>query len=228
MKRASRFFNDEQRARIERAVVEAESKTSAEIVPVVATSSGRYDRAEDVVGLWLGLVLMALVWVLWPQPDRMTATWGLDWTRLGLPAFVAAGLIGFVGGALVAGRMPWLRRLFTPRVQMRDEVNARARSVFFDDRVHRTQGATGILVYLSLYERTAVILADETAHRALGDGALNELCDRLTRGLSGGDPADAVCATIADLGERLAAPLPRAADDRDELPDALVVLDNVV
>ena len=51
MQRASELFNDEQRATIDQAVADAESKTSAEIVPVVATASGRYDRAEDIVGM---------------------------------------------------------------------------------------------------------------------------------------------------------------------------------
>ena len=47
-------FSDEQRRAVAQAVAEAEGKTSAEIVPVVATASGRYDRAEDIVGLWTG------------------------------------------------------------------------------------------------------------------------------------------------------------------------------
>ena len=50
MQRAANFFNAEQRQQITRAVAQAESGTSCEIVPVVATVSGRYARPEDMVG----------------------------------------------------------------------------------------------------------------------------------------------------------------------------------
>ena len=58
MKLASQIFNDQERKRVDDAVAQAEKRTSAEIVPVVATSSGRYDRAEDIVGLFVGLIVV--------------------------------------------------------------------------------------------------------------------------------------------------------------------------
>ena len=71
---AARFFSDADRKRINECVGTAELKTSAEIVPVVATSSGRYDRAEDLVGLLLGIVLMILTAILWPAPPISSCT----------------------------------------------------------------------------------------------------------------------------------------------------------
>ena len=67
MQRASELFTDKQKTRIRDAVASAEAGTSAEVVPVVATASGRYDRPEDVVGLWLGLVCLGLAWWLLPE-----------------------------------------------------------------------------------------------------------------------------------------------------------------
>lgn len=224
MRQASTFFNEEQRARIEQAVADAESKTAAEIVPAVVSASGRYDRAEDIVGLWLALVLMALVWSFWPARDD-APMWGFHWERFGLPAFVAVGLAGFVAGATLAARACWLRRLFTPRAQMRDEVETHARRVFFDDRIHHTEAAAGVLIYISLHERMAAILADHAAAEALGQPAIEALCERLTRGLGSDDPEAALTGVIRELGDRLAGPLPCTACDRDEIPNALVTLD---
>ena len=48
-------------------------------------------------------------------------------------------------------------RLRNPRSAML----ARAREVFFDKRVYRTAGGTGLLVYVSLYERMAAVIADQ-------------------------------------------------------------------
>jgi uncharacterized membrane protein len=67
MKRATKLFNEEQAGRINEAIAQAESRTSAEIVPVVITASGRYDRPEDMVGLWLALVLGAAGYLLIPD-----------------------------------------------------------------------------------------------------------------------------------------------------------------
>jgi uncharacterized membrane protein len=56
MRRATDLFDQQQRKQVAQAVVEAEANTSCEIVPVVATVSGRYDRPEDIIGLWLAVI----------------------------------------------------------------------------------------------------------------------------------------------------------------------------
>ena len=212
MQRASKSFSDEQRKQIDRAVAEAEAKTSAEILPVVATASGRYDRPEDIVGLWLAMIAVIAGWLLLPPAENESGNWG--------------AVVACVVGATLASRIGWLRLLFTPKCQMRDEVMARASSVFFDSRVHHTAGATGLLVYVSLYERMAAVLGDRSVVDKLGQHTLDELCAVLTCELRDAHPAEAVCRTIAAAGEKLASVLPRAEDDVNELPDGLVILDD--
>ena len=60
MQRPAERFTGSDRQQVAAAVAAAESQTSAEIVPVIAAASGRYDRAEDLVGLWTAVALMAL------------------------------------------------------------------------------------------------------------------------------------------------------------------------
>ncbi|MEA3365705.1 MAG: hypothetical protein U9Q79_08710, partial [Candidatus Hydrogenedentes bacterium] len=134
-------------------------------------------------------------------------------------------VLGFIVGAAAGSYFGNVRRLFTPKSQMRDEVALRARQVFFDSRVHHTAGATGLLVYLSIFERTAAVLADDSILQKLGQSALDELCAELTRGMQDGAKAESVCKVIKDAGEALARVLPRAQDDVNELADTLVVLD---
>ncbi len=228
MKQASRQFTEDDLKRINDAVADAESRTSAEIVPVVATASGRYDRAEDIVGLWLGLLAMLVAWILLPKGGHETGNFsdaGSIHPLVKPIVLVAAMLAGFVSGAIVASRTGWLRRLFTPRREMSDETLKRARQIFFDSRVHHTSGATGLLVYVSLYERMAAVLADGAILDKLGQPALDELCGQLLRDLSGGDITSAICSTITAAGEKLAPLLPRAEDDVNELPNGLVTLE---
>ncbi|HUY34534.1 MAG TPA: hypothetical protein VMV69_17445, partial [Pirellulales bacterium] len=119
MRRAATLFTDEDRQRIARTVADAESRTSAEIVPVVAGDSGRYDRSEDVVGLWMGLALMAVMWYALPGGRSEPGSWDPgSWDAvpagIELAALIGAMLVGFVVGAIVGSRVGWLRRLFTP------------------------------------------------------------------------------------------------------------------
>lgn len=226
MQRAADLFNADDRRQISQAVGEAEARTSAEIVPVVAASSGRYDRPEDIVGLWIGLLLLAIVWLVLPeQSTAEPGSWGSVPAGLHLLALVLAVLVGFVLGAFIGARVGWLRRLFTPARQMRQEVLARAQQVFYLNRVHRTTGATGLLIYVALFERMAAVIADQTVLEKLGQGTLNELCVSLTADLRSTSPTQALCTTIRVAGDRLASVLPRAEGDVNELSDALVVLD---
>ena len=225
MKKASEIFNDEQTKRINDAIVEAESHTSAEILPVLATASGRYDRAEDMLGLWFGLILAAVAYLLVPNPVDDPNGWGQSSGIVKLSILLGCIVAGFIIGAIVASRVAWLRRLCTPRRQMSDEVQLRAKSVFFDNRVHRTTGGSGLLVYLSLYERCAALIADETVTEKLGQTALDELCAELTAALRAGDMSEAICKTLVSAGVRLGETLPRQDDDVNELPDVLVTLD---
>ncbi|MBL7044198.1 MAG: hypothetical protein ISR77_36550 [Pirellulaceae bacterium] len=225
MQRASQLFTDEQRRRIDQAVVDAEAKTSAEIVPVVATASGRYDRAEDVVGLWLAIVTAVVLWIWLPRPGYEAGSWSgcpVMWQIVGLPAGMVAA---FVLGAVMGSKIGWLRRLFTPQREMREEVSRRAREVFFDNRIHHTAGATGLLLYVSLFEHMAAVIADQNVLEKLGQPAVDELCAELTNGLHAGHPTDAFCDALASAGRRLGGVLPRAEDDANELADALIALD---
>ena len=70
----------------------------------------------------------------------------------------------------------------------------------------------------------AAIVADEVAFERLGSQALDDLCHQLTGQLRQGHHTAAVQATITAAGHRLAAVLPRAVDDVNELGDWRSVL----
>ncbi|MEO1982061.1 MAG: hypothetical protein ABGX22_16610 [Pirellulaceae bacterium] len=221
----SEIFGDADRERVNQAVKEAESATSAEILPVVARCSGRYDRPEDVVGLWFAALTMIIVWLVFPLPKIEAGNWDAPAPVWQLVAMLAGALVGFVAGAIVGAKIDWLRRLFTPRTQMREEVYGRAREVFFDKRVHHTGGGSGVLLYVSLFEHMAAVIADQSILDKLGQEQIDELCHELTQRLHEGTVIDAMCVTATSLGRRLAPLLPRAEDDVNELPDALVVIE---
>ena len=225
MQRASDLFGEQQRKRVEHAVVDAESKTSCEVVPVVATASGRYDRAEDMIGLWCAVLAAIMVWLIFPRPSNTSGSWDGMPIYVGLLTMLVVVLVTFVAGVVAGSRIGWLRRLSTPRKQMLEEVSTRAREVFFDKRVHHTSHATGLLIYVSLFERMAVVLGDQEVLDKLGQNALDQLCQLLTERLHQGDAADAICTVIEEAGKQLSGPLPCTEEDVNELQDTLVLID---
>lgn len=218
-------FSEADRVRVNEAIRQAESATSAEIVPVVARSSGRYDRPEDIVGLWVAGLAIILVWFLTPLPVDNPGDFGARSAIWQLVTILIAGLIGFIAGAFLATRVHWLRRLFTPRVQMRDEVRNSANAMFFDKRIHHTGGGSGVLLYVSLFEQTALVLADQSVLEKLGPQALETIDREFMQRLNDNGVIDALCETARSVGAQLSPLLPRAADDVNELPDALVVIE---
>ena len=224
MRQAATYFSDEEKERIESAVRDAESRTSAEVVPALATASGRYDRAEDIFGLFLGLAALAVCWALFQGVGA--SGWGPGQApTLGLGMVTLVVVVGFVAGATLASYVAWIRRLFTPRGEMRDEVSAQARQTFAAHRVYRTEGGTGLLVYVSLFEQMAAVVADERVVEEIGQAALDEVRDILVAGLREGRACEAYCDAIRLAAGMLEAALPRQADDVNELPDPLVIVE---
>lgn len=219
------LLTDEQRLAVNRAVADAERRTSADILPAVARASGRYDRAEDVVGVWFGLVLCAVLWYFF-QGVGSSAGWNAT-SELRLAFWIVAAVIvvGFVVGAIVAGRVFWLRRLFTSTLEMDQETVARAKAVFYDSRVHRTSDGSGVLVFVSLYERRAAILADERIVAKLSERSLEEVRDELIDGITENGLAGGLCQGIERLGRLLESALPADESVGNEVHNEVVVLE---
>jgi putative membrane protein len=224
MKRASQYFTDEEKKEIADAVLEAESLTSAEIVPVAATCSGRYDRAEDIIGVFSGIIVMIVVWTITPNPD--TGTSG-SWSDAPVALFLAISVIvGFIIGAVIGSKIGWLRKLFTPRSELSNSVKNKAALTFFDQRIHHTSSDSGMLLYISFFERQAVIMGDERVEKELGIEAIESLCSKLTQSLSdGARPAESMITAINEAGELLSEVLPQSATEQNELAEALVCID---
>ena len=225
MKRASDQFTDAQRTEIARAVANVESKSTAEIVPIVTTASGRYDRAEDLAGFILALGAFILSWIFLQREDPTAGGWGGLPLTLQLPVLVLILIAGFAVGALICAHCSWLRRLLTPAQHLTDEVAGRAGQLFFDWRIHHTDADTGILIYISLFERRATILADKGVLDAVGPETITKACDDLTTDLRTNTVPAALKSSIARLGAQLAETLPRDGEDANELSDVLITVD---
>ena len=225
MGQAEAFFTSVEKEQINRAVAEAEKHTAGEIVPVIAVSSGRYERAADALGLLFGLAALIAVWLSyqrivpvegdWAQGQRLTL--GLHWIVLILIA-------GFLVGSLVLGRVESLRYLLATRQAMQEEVERRAQEAFARFRVGKTADGTGIVLYLSLFERMVSVQGDATVSQKLDQKTWEELKDIVIGGIREGRAADGLCRAITRCGEIMSQHFPVQPGDVNELPNELRVL----
>jgi putative membrane protein len=205
--RADKFFTEEEKVRIREAVIEAESKTAGEIVPMLVTSSARYTEVEllgTVIGLFVGIIIE---W-FWSDP------WGSHFFNL-WPA------IGATAGFIFC-RIPQIKRLLASKNRIADAVHTLALASFTEHGLHYTRDHTGILILVSLLERRVEVLADRGINAKVEAGTWQEIVKLLTDGLRSNHACDAYCKAIERCGEILAAHFPRQADDKDELPNRLV------
>jgi len=224
MKTASTLFDAQQRQLIVDAVAEAEKDTAGEIVPVVATVSGRYDRAEDIFGLLLGLVALAVSWVLFQ--DTTETAWVAGHTpTLGLAAVVGIVVAGFLAGAALATRYPVLRLPFIPPREMREEVERRALEAFQRYRVRSTSGGTGVLIYVSLYEHMVRVVGDDAVMEKVSQKDWAAICRLAVDGMKTNSAADGLTQAIRRSGELLARHFPVRPGDHNQLSNELVLID---
>lgn len=226
MKRASEHFSAEDRKRIEAAIGEAEARTSGEIVPVVATASGRYDRGEDLFGVVCAVAALAVVWWRWQGIVITHTEWavGYDLT-LGLGWIVVTVLGAFLIGTIAASYVPELRLPFVSRSEMEQEVERSAAAAFQRFRVRRTAGGTGVLIYVSLYERKVRVLGDDAINAKVTQADWQTICNHAVEGMRHGRRAEGLANAIREAGELLSRHFPRQADDRDELGNELRFVD---
>jgi putative membrane protein len=225
MKKASAWFTESDRKALAEDIARAESATTGEIVPVVATTSGNYDRAEDLFGLVFALISLSVFWLL-----RGVAPFGSKWSSgpaesLSLPVVLSIVVVAFIVGAVLATAIPRLRLPFIPKSEMDREVERRAAEAFHRFRIRSTAGATGVLIYVSLFEHAVRVFGDDAINEKVDQKTWQEICDLVVDGIRKGEPAGGLSAGILRCGEVLARHFPIDPGDKNELVNTLHLID---
>ena len=209
--------------RIAAAVGTAESHANGEIVTVITRVSDSYG---DIALAWsaaiAGLALLAMT--LAPGfygnlADSALGLWTHRWTPhdvMELALCVAS--VKFAATWLVLQWRP-LRLRLVPGPIKSARVRARAAMVFRLAAQGRTQGATGVVIYLSMAERRAEIVADTTISDALSPQVWGDAMHAMLDHFRADRVADGMVAGVEAVGAILAQHVPSANKPTNELPD---------
>jgi putative membrane protein len=200
------FLQDDGKRRVRDVIRRIERGTSAEIVVSVHKRSGSGRHVDYLVGF---VFAMAMLGVLLFHPEPFTVdTMPLD------------VLAAFVAGAVISAAAAPLQRRLSSRARLARDVAVGARAAFVELGVSRTRDRTGILVFVSLFERRVEVVADIGLDDP-GD-AIASAFERL-RASAAEARVDVFLQALEGLAEPLAAKLPRRDDDANEIEDEMRV-----
>ena len=210
------------------AVAEAEAHTSGEIVTIVARRSDSY---HDVGLSWAAaavFIALALMAAFPAQLRAFLSTLLLDWEHELADWKLLTGLLGllilkFLIVRYLLAIMP-LRMLVTPKATKARRVRRRAILLFRTAAEARTRGRTGVLLYISLDEHRAELVADRAINEKVSPDAWGDAMATLVDALRQDRAGEGLAAAVTQVGAVLALHFPRATDDINELPDRLIEL----
>lgn len=227
------LLSEQDHERIRQAVDAAEKRTSGEIICVVARECGDYFEVPLAWAIALALIVPIIALLIGLRPDMIQLVTG-GWIVAnagGADAAVSRALITyavlqavlFIVTAVIVS-IPPVRRLVTPRALKREHVHRRALEQFAARAYHLTEGGTGVLIFASLAERQAIVLADEGVASKVGPTEWTKVVAALVAGMKAGDPGSGFAQAIAVAADILAAHCPPLPDNKNQLPDTVIEL----
>lgn len=204
-----RFISEKDQARIADAIAAAERRTSGEIVAVLSAESASY---LHVPFLWAALIALIVPW-----PLIYFTWWPVQWIYL-------IQLAVFLLVLVVTLPRP-IRYRLVPQSIMRERAHRRAVEQFLVQNLHTTSGRTGVLIYVSIAERYAEIIADTGIEQKVGRPTWQTIVDELTASIAAGKPGDGFVGAVQRSGDLLAQHYPPGSIDPNELPNHLIIID---
>jgi putative membrane protein len=202
------ILSESDRSRVSQAVAKAERATSGEIVPLIVQRSDDYIdfrwRASSGLALLAGVAAYELL------------------PTAGVPTLLWAQVATLVAGHFFAA-LPFVLRALVPRESFREAVRRRAIRGFHEHGLSATRDCTGILILVSLLEHRVEILADEGIHTQVPLGTWDAIVTQLIADIRSGRLADGLESAVTACGEILKQRFPARPDDRNELPNQLLI-----
>lgn len=201
-------IDEQDRARIAAAIRSAEARTTGEIVCVLAQTS------TDVTALSVfsaAVAALVLPWVLVAS------------TALPVDQILLLQLFVFFGLAFLL-LLPAIRVRLLPRKARRAAAHRAAMDQFVQRGIGRTKDRSGILIFVSLAERYARIVADEGIAARVPQSEWQGAIDALVAHMKDGRIADGFTAAIGACGDVLATHFPASGKNPDKLPDRIYLI----
>ncbi len=201
-------ISEQDRENISTAIRAAEAKTSGEIVCVLAQTSS---DATALPIFLAAIVALAVPWLL------------LAFTAFSVQRILLLQIVVFFALAVLLC-LPRVRVALLPRRVRRAAAHRAAMEQFMIRGIARKKDRSGILIFVSLAERYARIIADQGIAARVPQSDWQAAVDALVAHMSSGRIADGFVTAINACETVLATHFPRTEMSRDELPDRIYLI----
>lgn len=207
----SKHLTHDQVFKITQAVVQAEMKTDGEIVPMIVARSSSVGHVFFHTSLLLlsFILLLALVFEPW---WFFTFKW---------QALAVTGIFSSLGGFLLS-KLNFVQRWLIPPEDQEAQVWQRAQAEWASNKLQKTKARTGILIFVSIMERKAVVLADEGIAKHYSPETWKEVVDILSLHLKRNEWVLGFQKAVEKCGQILQKHLP-ASHSANEISDHLII-----
>lgn len=211
-------FGEDDLLRIKSAVKNAEEKISGEIVPVLIERSGTY----PIAGYRAAMLCSAIVFLFMVVLDRFIvhdASHALYYDPLFILIVV---LVGGAIGAIITEMFAPVRRFFVSRAMMDAACHDAAENAFLEEEIFNTRHRTGIMIFISFFEREVIVMADRGISKVVEQKEWDEIVAGLLLRIREGKIIEGLEAGIARCGQILLEKgFVKTSDDINELRDDL-------
>jgi len=207
--RAVAVLGDGDRSAVSAEIAKAEVRTSGELAVVVLDRSDRHPGAD-----WLSCVVFVAI-----GTALLSASVTWDHPALLFAVQLALGALGY----LAARAVPAFKRLFVSEARATEMAAEQALQEFYGAGLHRTVGATGVLIFVSLLERRVIVLGDEGIDARLDETHWRETSRVILDGVRRGALGEGLVEGVRRCGAVLEEHFPAEGENPDEVPDQVIV-----
>ncbi len=207
-------FSDEDLGKIKQKIQEAESKISGEIVPVFADKCGNYN-----ISLYRGGIIASLTAFLFLiLADRFIPALALYDPIWYFLLVISSGMLAIL---LIWSIAP-LKRIFIGKKLLHESAQGQANIYFLQEEVFNTENRTGIMIFISFFERQVIIKADKGISNVVHQSVWDELIVSIVKSIKDNKMTEGILSTIDKCAEIL---LDKGfqiePDDKNELSNEL-------
>jgi putative membrane protein len=206
------YLKPEEASNIIEAIRKAESTTSGELVPMIVRRSSTIGHVPVIL-----LTLLVAMFFILDGPAYQAEVLGDSWI------WYLVDIAFLMVATAAAARLPWIQRLLTTRADQALQVDSRSVIEFYESNINRTKDATGILIFISLMECRAVVLADKAINDKVSKDTWRDVCDQLIAGIKKKNLSQAICEAVLKCSEIMTPQFPIQPDDENELKDQLII-----
>lgn len=209
-------FTDQDFERIKAAVKQAESKISGEIVPVFVERSGYY----TIANYRAAMISASLFFIVIIGLDRYSPSLAVYDP---LFIFLAVALGGILGAAVPHFIHP-AKRWFVNQKHMDEATRKKAENAFLEQEVFNTRHRTGIMIFVSFFEREVIVMADRGISKVVEQKEWDKMVRGIVENIRMGKVVEGIESAIRRAGEILLEKgFLQTPDDINELSDDLRV-----